>query len=217
MNHKVALTLVFVLLLVGAFASAPADSWALPKKETYYSPKKNYYLEVTPKKLQSQLKYFEDKVEGKNNAGAVRGEKENRAKGAFYARGADGAYSKKSEFPLLNEVSPVSAIVSSKGDYFVTFDNWHRMGYGDDAIVIYHSNGNLVKKLGLEDVLTEDDIKKLPRSVSSIWWGGKHYLEEAKGLLVLKIVSNRTNPWEEGAAFRELKIELATGRLLQGS
>lgn len=215
MSRRVILSIAATLLVGGAFVSAYADSWLLPKKEKYYSPNKKYYLEVTPKKLESQLKYFEDKVEGRKNAGAQKELKDNRAKGAFYARGADGGYSKKRAFPLVNEVSPVSAVVASNGDYFVTFDNWHGVGYGDDVVVIYRSDGVLIKKFGLEDLLTEGDIETLPRSVSSIWWGGEHYIDQPHGLLILKVVSNRKNSWEDGAEFHELKIELATGRTLE--
>jgi TonB family protein len=211
------MTIFMALILIGiaAFVSpVNADQWALPKKERYYSANKTFYLEITPKKLESQLKYFKDKVDGRENAGAVSGVKENHAKGAFYVRRAEGGYTKKWEFPLVNEVSPVSAVVSSKGDYFVTFDNWHGAGYGDDAVVIYRSNGALIKKFGLEDLLTEGDIETLPQSVSSIWWGRDHYIE-ANSLLVLKIVSNGMDPWREGAEFHEMKIELATGRPLE--
>jgi len=183
------ISIVLAVLTIGALGSAHPDSWSLPKKRKYYSPNKKYYLEVTPKKLESQLKYFEDKVEGSSNAGAIKLVKENQAKGAFYARRAGGGFSRKAEFPLLNEVSPVSALVSDNGDFVVTFDNWHSVGYGDDVVVIYLSNGSLVNKFGLEDLLTEGDIETLPRSVSSIWWGGNHQLDEANSLLVLKVVS----------------------------
>jgi TonB family protein len=212
MSRKVILSTACTLFVVAAFVSANADSWLLPKKEKYFSLNKKYSLEVTPKKLETQLKYFEDKVEGKNNAGSLKGEKDNRAKGVFYARSADGRYSKKWEFPLVNEVSPVSALVSNRGDYVITFDNWHGVGYGDDVVVIYRSNGSLVKRFGLEDVLTEGDIETLPHSVSSIWWGGEHYIDEANGHLVLKVVSNGKSPWDDGAKFHELRIELATAR-----
>lgn len=88
----IALAFVGISSLVSAVT---ADTWALPKKEKYYSPNKKYYLEVTPKKLESQLKYFEDKVEGRDNAGAAKELKDNRAKGAFYARRADGGYTRR--------------------------------------------------------------------------------------------------------------------------
>jgi len=204
MNHRGIFSIALALLIIAAFTSVHADSWKLPKKEKYFALNKKYYLEVTPKKLESQLKYFEDKVEGRNNAGALKRATENRAKGAFYARRADGGYSKKWEFPLLNEVSPVSALVSNNGGYVVTFDNWHGVGYGDDVVVIYRPNGALVKKFGLEDLLTEGDIETLPRSVSSIWWGGEHYIDDANAILILKVVSNGKMPWEDDAKAQSL-------------
>jgi len=215
MNYRGIFSIALTLLIIGAFASIHADSWKLPKKAKYFAPNKKYYLEVTPKKLESQLKYFEDKVEGRNNAGTLKGATEDRAKGAFYARRADGGYSKKWEFPLLNEVSPVSAIVSNNGDYVVTFDNWHGVGYGGDVVVVYRPNGAVVKKFGLEDLLTEGDIETLPHSVSSIWWGGEHYIDDANGILILRVVANGRSPWEDDAKYHELKIELATGRPLE--
>ena len=215
MRRRLLLLLTLTLLPPGPLQRpAAADSWSLPEKTRYHSPNKKFYLEVTPKKLESQLKYFEDKVEGRGDAGARKGVKENRAKGAFYARRADGGYSKRGEFPLVNEVSPVSALVSDGGAYVVTFDNWHRLGYGDDVVVIYRSDGSLVRKFGLEDLLTPGDVETLPHSVSSIHWGGEHYLDEAKGLLVLRVVSNGTLSGRE-PLYHELKIELATGRPLE--
>lgn len=211
-TNLIAFVFIAIVLLS---SSVSADQWALPKKEKYYSLNKKYYLEITPKKLESQLKYFEDKTEGRENAGALKGVKDNRAKAALYVRRADGGYSKTREFPLVNEVCPVSALVSENGEYVVTFDNWHSAGYGDDVVVIYRSDGTMVKKFGLDALLTEGDLETLPHSVSSIWWGGEHYIEESNALLILKVVSNGKSPWEEVAKFHELKIELGTGRPLE--
>jgi len=212
----ISIFIVFFFVSAALLAAAvSADEWALPKKKKYYSSNRKYYLEVTPKQLESQLKYFENKVDKKENTGAVSGVKDNRAKAALYVRRSDGHYSRKSEFALVNEVSPVTALVSNDGNYVVTFDNWHSVGYGDDVVVLYRSNGVVIKKFALGDLLTEGDIETLPRSVSSIWWGGDHYIHDSNRLLVLKIISNRKNPWEDGATFRELKMELATGRTLE--
>ena len=187
MGQRTALTLSLLLILFGISVSpVNADTWELPKKKKYHSPNKKHYLEVVPKRLSSQLDYFEDKVEGRHDAGAVKGMKNNRARAAFYSMRADGSYSRKSEFLLVNEVSPVSAIVANGGRYVVTFDNWHSAGYGDDVVVIFRADGSLVKKFGLEDLLTEGDIQTLPRSTSSIKWGNNHYLDEPKACWSLR-------------------------------
>ena len=198
---------VALLLLIGLFCgSANADQWFPAEKKKYYSADKKYRLEVIPKKLESPLAYFRDKTEGKDDAGAVKGLKDNRAKAIFSVRNTFG-YSKKYEFPLVNEVSPVSALVSNDGKYLVTFDNWHQAGYGDDVVVIYRSDGTLVKKFGLDDLFTENDIRSFRRSVSSIWWGGDHYIDDTKAILYLKVGSKEP--------YYDLGIELATGRPLE--
>ena len=216
MRRKITHLSIFSILLTLVFVSpVNADTWGLPKKEKYYSPNKKFYFEVMPKKLESQLKYFEDKVDGKENAGALEKAKENRPRGAFYARRSDGGYSRKSKFFLSNEVSPVSAIVSNDGAYIVTFDNWHSVGYGDDVVVIYRSGGTMIKKFALEDLLTEGDIETFSRSVSSMSWGRGHYIDDANNLLVLRVVANGKSSWEDEAKFHQLKIDLATGQPLK--
>jgi TonB family protein len=196
------------LLLIGLLCgSANADQWYPAKEKKYYSADKRYRLEVIPKKLEGPLQYFRDKTEGKEDAGAVKGLKDNRAKAIFSVRKTFG-YSKKYEFPLVNEVSPVSALVSADGKYVVTFDNWHMMGFGDDVVVIYKSDGTLIRKFGLADLFTKGDIETFRRSVSSIWWWvEEHYIDDKGGTLILKPGTKEL--------YREVKIELATGRPLE--
>src|SRR5262245_35300929 len=193
-------TISVLLFFAFVCSTVRADMWALPSKRRYYSADKKYCLEVIPKELESQLKYFEDKAAGRPNAGAVKNVKDNRAKAIFYVNASNG-YAKKSEFPLVNEVSPVEALVSADGQHVVTFDNWHSVGYGDDVVVIYRSDGTLVKKFGLADLFTKSDIQHFPHSVSSIWWGSDHYIDDKKGILHLKAGREEER--------RELTIELS--------
>lgn len=209
-----ALMVLVCLVFVGSATSAFGDTWKLPGKERYCSANKRYCVDVTPRKLESQLKYFQDKVDNKADAGAAKGVKDNHPSGTFYVK-SGGGYSRKATFPLVNEVSPVTALISDSGEYFITFDNWHSVGYGDDVVAIYRTTGTLIKKFGLEELLTEGDIESFPRSVSSMNWGGDHYLDNNLGLLVLKLVANGRNPWEADARFRELKIAVATAQPLE--
>jgi hypothetical protein len=199
--------LVFLLcFVIGLSTVIKADSWALPTTEKYCSENKKYCLKVEPKKLESQLSYFQDKVSEKENAGAAKNVKENFCKGTFYKKGK-----KLWSVKLDNEVSPVSAIVSNNGDYVVTFDNWHGTGYGDNVVAIYDAaNGNLIKKLGLSDFLTESDIYNLPHSVSSIQWSGEHKIDYEKKQLILKVLkSGRNNP-----DYFDVRIDLTNGTVL---
>lgn len=194
-----------VLFLLGSTLLVKADTWELPVPTKYCSENKKYCLKVLPKKLQSQLSYFQDKVDGKEDAGANRNVKENFCKGIFSAKGK-----KLWDVKLDNEVSPVSVLISNEGNYVITFDNWHGVGYGDNVVAIYDGfTGKLIKKMGLSDFLTESDIYNLPASTSSIHWHGNHEIDYEKKQLVLKVVKPDKND-----PFFDVHIDLKDGALL---
>jgi TonB family protein len=172
-------------LLVSAL-TVQGDSWSLPEPKTFYSADGQWRLTVTPKQLKGQLEYFTDKVAGTADAGAAEGVSANEPRGELYRKSGGGTWQRVVRWRLVNEVAPVSALVANDGT-IATFDNWHSMGYGDDVVVIYRSDGSLIRKLGLADFLEEEDIFQLRRSVSSIWWSGTHRVDEEKRLLVLEI------------------------------
>jgi hypothetical protein len=177
----------------------------LPTVEKYCSANKKYCLKVEPKKLESQLAYFKDKVDKKDNAGAAKGIPDNFCKGSFVAKGK-----RLWNVRLVNEVAPVSALVSNNGDYVIAFDNWHRLCYGDDVVSIYSGQtGTLIKKLGLSDLLTESDIYNLPASTSSIQWHGIHQIDYEKSELILKVV--KPGKYEQ---FFDVRVNLKDGTVL---
>lgn len=208
------LFIALILFLLFSASAIYADSWALPTEKTICSANKKYCLKITPKKLTSQLDYFSDKVDGKTDAGGDKKQEKNFCKGEFSARNDKGKMKTLWTIPLVNEVSPVDALVSDSGDYVVTFDNWHGVGYGDDAVVIYRAtDGGLVKKLALTDFLTESDFNELSRSVSSIWWwGGKHTI--ADGKLVLKVAGPGNDGHGNDGAYFPINIDLTSGAIL---
>jgi TonB family protein len=201
------LTVVFVI-------AVKADIWVPPGKKTYCSDNKKFCFKVIPKKLTGAVEYFEDKADGKENAGADKRVNENFCKGIFYARDKYGNLRERWKIKLINEVSPVDVLVSNEGDYVVTFDNWHSVGYGNDVIVIYDAaDGKLVKNLGLSDFLTDDDIKNLPATSSSIWWRGKHFIENAGKRLVLQVSKGRQDS-EKNIEYFQVRVDLKTGSVL---
>lgn len=197
---------ILLVLFFAMTTTVKADTWLLPVEKKYCSENKKFCLKVQPKKLESQLAYFEDKVDGKENAGADKQAKTNYCKGIFYSRGK-----KLWKIQLDNEVSPVSVIVSNDGDYVITFDNWHGTGYGDNVVAIYNGeNGTLIKKLSLSDFLTESDIYSLPHSTSSIQWSGEHQINYEKNQLVLKVVK----PSKTNSEYFNVHINLNSGAVL---
>ena len=196
-------SILTVVLLCAA--TALADSWSLPRRETYLSADATWRLVVTPKQLQGQREYFRDKVERVPDAGAAPGVQGNEARADLFHKAIGTTWKHVARWSLVNEVSPVDALVANDGTV-VTFDNWHLMGYGDDVVVIYGPDGKLRRKLGLSDLLFEEDIGELNRSTSSIWWSGTHRIDEANRVLLLEIQAQK---------LETLPLSLDTGEMLE--
>ncbi len=213
MKQTMATLVVAIASVLLPGLSASADSWSLPEPTKYFSSNKKFYVEIVPRKLESQLEFFDDKVKGKEPAGSLKEAKDNFCKGFFYKQDGSGKYSKVWESRLSNDVAPVHALVSDSGEHVVSFDNWHSVGYGDNIVAIYGHGGKMVKKMSLPDIFPERMIARLPRSVSSIFWGGKHLIDEENNLLVLSVVSKWSGSFQDAPEYREVKINLMTGEL----
>jgi hypothetical protein len=173
----------------GAAASAAADSWAEPQEENFYSANDAYYLHVVP------------------GAGVVH------ARGTLVHVLVGGGEEEVWSRELQNPTAPVTALVSRDGGYVVTFDDWATVGYGPNVVVLYGPGGELVRALALEDFLTEAEIAGVPFTVSSRWWRGEAVLDEAAGVVVLSVVA-RAGPEGEEPPTREVRLELATGKVV---
>jgi hypothetical protein len=182
----VAAGLALAGLALTFFGVASADEWLPPKPEVYYASNQQFRLRVIPRPVSSQLDYFSDKVKGKTPAGQPRGEKRDFAEGVLERADGPGRWTPVWDRRLVNEVAPVSALVSPSGRYVATFDNWHSQGRGSNVVVIYGPRGDLVRAMQLSDLLPSDWIDALPHSVSSTMWSGEHRIE-ADDRLVLSI------------------------------
>ena len=171
---KLSILVRVVLPLVMVTGIARADSWPLPIEESVTSDDGHWRLTITPRTLTSQRDYFKDSGEGKHRAGGVRSGADS-ARGRMHRREGE-RWAEVWSAPLLNDVSPVEALVSHDG-LAMTFDNWHSMGYGDTAIVIYDGVGQPKCQWSLDDLLPISHVDNLPRSVSSIRWRGKTSIE----------------------------------------
>jgi TonB family protein len=195
---------IFVALAVlGAFV-LHADSWSLPEEERFHSADGEWRLVVKPKRLHSQLAYFTEKVEADQEGRPIVRDEDHHARATLYRKSRFGRWQRIASWRLVNEVSPVSALVANDGTV-VTFDNWHSAGYGDDVIVIYRTDGSLVRQLGLEDLLVPYDISRLRHTVSSIWWSGTHRIDEVQRAVIVQVDAKR---------LEEFPISLDNGQVL---
>lgn len=192
--------IIFVLLSFAFLVpnSPWADSWPSPEIEHYLSGNTRFRFRVVPR------------TRGKTSICKGRLEK-------LTGYGRYATYKRVWERELPNDVSPVSAIVSDRGKYVVTFDNWHSMGYGSNAVVIYGPGGKVVRELSLEDFLSKEEIERLPHTVSSIWWGRDHYFDENEEFVVLRVTEAEKLPFDEDTRFREIRIRLSDGKVLPAS
>lgn len=200
------------LALTLVTAPAVADQWLPPRTCKYRSADQSWRLTVVPRDIESPLAYFQDKVDGIEVAGAVPGNRQKTARGMM-ERWKNGGWRVVWDKPLLNEVSPVNAVVSSSGKA-VTFDNWHSMGYGPDTVVIYDVHGRVVRALALEDFLPGEYVRALPRTASSIHWSGGHYITADDQRLVLRVVVPSLEFAPAKRQFVQLEVELASGRVI---
>ncbi|KRB02630.1 hypothetical protein ASD86_24375 [Lysobacter sp. Root690] len=203
--------------LIGVLWTPPAraDSWEMPVVKSYFSADRNWRLEVRPRPIASQLDYFQDKVDDRDNAGGRAGETQKTALATMQRLHA-GQWRTVWDGPLLNEVAPVDALVSPSGQA-VTIDDWHGVGFGPRVVVIYDAGGKALRSLALKDFLPKPYIATLERSVSSIRWGGDHRISADGRRLLLQVVVPRFGQRMSAEPdYVERQFDLSTGQPLPG-
>lgn len=70
---------------------------------------------------------------------------------------------------------PHHAYVTNDGNYIVLRDVYHNIGRGN-VIVILGENGKVLGSYELNEFLSEDEILRAPRSVSSLWWSERAWI-----------------------------------------
>lgn len=191
-----------------------ADSWLPASTQIETSANGKARVTIEPRQLSSNLAYFHDKVEGTANAGQLPGGRD-QASARVEHQDANGQWQLLWQGPLVNEVAPVDALLSNDGRYLVTLDNWHAMGFGDNAIVIYDGKGQRLHQLSLRQVLPREYVMALPRSVSSLQWRGNAALSRDGEVLEIPLALPVDDEEEDDdeAHFVPLKIRLADAKV----
>jgi hypothetical protein len=187
-------------MLVLAFGAVRADKWMPPGEARYFSPDRRFRLTVLPRVLSSTEAYWSEHQADPRKRGQAPGERDT-CIGQLERLLPDGTYTVVWRQDLVNDVAPVSALVSGDGRYVATFDDWHRMGSGKTAVVLYGEGGEPLASYALADFLTRKQIEKLPRSISSVRWGGNHHFDATGQYLVLEVLERggretwQPRPW----------------------
>lgn len=212
MPSRLLLLLIAGLLLWAS--AARADSWMPATRQVVYSADRHVRFTIEPREIASPLRYFDDKVRGREPAGQQQGAAD-KAQGWLERQDAAGHWSTVWRKPLVNDVSPVSALVANDGGHVVTFDNWHSMGFGDDAVVIYGPDGAVVRAMALTAFLPEDYVAALPRSVSSLHWSGEPHLSPDERQVVLAVVIPRADEGlGDSHGYVPIAVSLGDGKVI---
>jgi hypothetical protein len=203
----------FPMLLMLLASAASADQWPPATVKTYTSSQGTYRLTVYPRDLEGPLEYFQDKVAGKARAGQQPG---GQARCEAVLEQLEGSeYRRLWRKPLVNDVSPVRALVSEKDGSFVTFDNWHSRGWGDDVIVIYSGAGQPRRKFALTSLMSQEKVEQLPRSISSIGWSCGYEIGYDEQTVNVRVVVDGDAPSSDERRCRTVRLSLETGEVLQ--
>jgi hypothetical protein len=187
------------------------DSWEWPEVRSYTSSDGTFRFHVIPPELGVR--------HNPSNSGLSYEEKRKLfpCVGRLEKRTSNLTYHTVWERSLVNDVAPAGgAKVTNNGKYVVTFDDWSHVGYGPNTVVIYGPEGGLVKRLSLEDFLSEEHIASLLHTTSSIWWCHDHYLSKSEEELILQVPEPGTNFEKKRTQIKvwEIRVELATGKIL---
>ena len=203
-------------LLMLASPVALADSWAPPTTKITESANGQFRVTVVPRPLAGALAYFQDKVDGVGAAGQRKGEAQVSPVAMVEKRDGANGWRAVWQMPLVNDVAPTSVRLSNDGSRLVTFDNWHSVGLGDDVVVIYDEQGDLVRKLSLDQIVPAAYVAHLPRTVSSLWWGGEHALVADDRFVELQVVLPGADMDDE-APLVPVRVRLADGEVVPPS
>lgn len=191
MNASKRLLAVMLLLLACSSGRVVADTWPLPETAVYASADARFRFIVVP---------------GGFGAGA------SGPSGTLERQTNDGQWRTVWRISLVNRDAPVEALVADQGEFVVTFDNWHSRGIGDDVVVIYDVRGKVIASLGLGDMLPASIIEALPRSSSSIWWGGEHRFDANGKDLMLAVAVPGSTRLSRPDRYFHVRVTLASGK-----
>jgi len=190
------------VLLVFSPCIVMADSWVPPTIKSYTSITGEYVFTVTPEPLSNQP-FIVPKLSQETSE--IQTESEY-PKGRLVTASGDVLWERR----LVNEVSPVSAIVSADGQYVVTFDNWYVGGYGSDVVVIYGKSGGLIRDFSLGDIVGLRRVSDLPRSIDTRLWAGEHRFE-SKDFLLLSVLADGADFYSNEPTFESIRVRLEDG------
>lgn len=184
---------------------ARADSWPPPETQVTLSANGQFRFTSFPADESKVEAYYEDHSAGRSAARP-------NATGRLERKRARGGWETVWKGPLANLIAPTDALVANDGRYVVTFDNWYSTGHGENVIVIYRSDGTVVRSLAVSDLVPPVYQQLLPHSVSSLTWKNEaRLLPDGETLLIDVLVPKDPTRYDEPDETVRFTITLADG------
>ena len=110
---------------------------------------------------------------------------------------------------LRNTEAPGQALVTDDGTRLLTINDYASAGHGDNVLVLYGEQGEVIAHYGLADFLPQDYINGLPRTVSTLrWWSDPVRIDDAKRRAIVSLLAvNGEGDWQR--SLRDGGIEIA--------
>lgn len=193
-------TLIVALALAVFFPTGPlADSWPHPRTQTYEAADGTARFTVVPGEIAYQAGHLVNVAKPQATL--------------EINNGGDWIVAWRRE--LTNRIAPTEVLIAPGARQVVTIDEWGAVGTSENVVSIYGAAGELIRTLSLRDLLPGDYILALPRTVSSIAWGGDHQIDHEHLTLRIRIPSDA--PLRDPATFLDLPVRLSDGGVVTPS
>ena len=178
-----------------------ADTFPLPSVQEYHSANGEFVVTVIPARLSCTPKESEC-------VPAAR---------AIVERLVGDDRADARTIRLLNSQAPAMVFLTDDGARLLTVDDYAGGGHGPNVVVVYDAEGAVLARYALSDILPEDYIAGLHRSVSTIrWWHSAPVIEPRARRATLSILKpdrdgDRQRALRDGGV--EIALDLETGMI----
>ena len=163
-----------------------ADRWSIAQTREFYSSDSSYFVRIVPIEIPKRYYKWKNAPNWRKKMFSPADTTIIPCYAEMYKSTTNGdslVWTRK----LVNTIAPVSAKVSNDGRYMVTLDDWGgNRPTGENAVVIYGVDGNLLKQYSLLEI-SPFPLDSYDVSVTSFhWYGGSSFIDNKSFRLYFK-------------------------------
>lgn len=159
-------------------------------EETLEPSEKNAVNKIAPSSIDPSIESLPESISGNHGSSE---DSQGPSSGSLYRIGENGAEEMVWQRQLVNPAMPLRAIISSSGEFVVTFDEYGGADLNGFILAVYGNKGRFLRKFKLSDILSNQEINTLPISTTSIHWFGSARFEQKGDDEVLVLITKAAN------------------------